>query len=149
MKGSVRTSWPLLAAITGAALTLDASVWPSVVRGSCGDYVTVLSPTETPMPHHDARPSTVPETQQSVPSAPCSRCPFAPNKDPCQGASCSGDQAPLVPPVTTVDRHHESWACWSGMLTPSRSDGVPVRRCSSPLLRIHHIDPIFHPPRAT
>lgn len=150
-----------------AVLTaLVAMGWcaPSRALATCGDYVMsghgATEPHESaPLPVFDA--SSRPLDHEALPPllgsaftartlakpAPCRQCPTSPGDAPCEGPWCSGSHQPMPVPPTTVDNVQDHWACWRS--TTARDTGMQVglRMPNDRLDRVHHVFPIFHPPR--
>jgi hypothetical protein len=151
------------AAALVALLTLG---WfaPSRALATCGDYLTMRHhsdtgqqipalpvfdtglpthgfPTDTELLRHELFRR---ETSRPVP---CQRCPTAPGEAPCQGPWCSGNHAPMPVPTAPVENSQDPWACW--WFAPLAAEGQQVHRAGldAELNRVHHVFPIFHPPR--
>jgi hypothetical protein len=148
--------WLLVAAVAALVLCAHEALGVATARASCGDYVSVggshgqpdMAPHDAPRPSPHVDESGLPGSLTHVrPALPCSRCPAAPGKSPCQGPWCSNSPAPLPAPVTAGGAEPDGWACWwqeAGAPAPDMIRRGPNDSC---FIRIHHVDPIFHPPR--
>jgi hypothetical protein len=148
---------------TAIAIALAASVWcaPSRALASCGDYITMTrdhGPFQAPAaPQFVQNDSSRLETEfvrdvlgrlaQHVPapSLPCQKCPVAPGQAPCQGPWCSGNHVPIPAPPTTVGPLQDAWACGFDVLAARTPVGVSL--LAEQRGRVHHVFPVFHPPR--
>jgi len=79
--------------------------------------------------------------------APCRQCPMAPGDTPCQGPWCSGSHLPMPVPPTTIDNVQDHWACWRSTGAHDNGEHVGLNLPHDQLDRVHHVFPIFHPPR--
>jgi hypothetical protein len=162
--------------ITAAiALAMLALGWlaPARAFASCGDYVS-MTPHGSMPAHHDAPPPMVHDSVMPVsgswdpvpawlaggdlllnrvparmpaPCVPCQGRPAAPDAPPCEGPWCSGSHRPLTPPPTPVERPHEQWPWCGAGAVPDDSGALPHAGPHGPADRVHHVFPVFHPPR--
>jgi hypothetical protein len=138
---------------------LLAVLWyaPLPAHASCGDYVTVATPHGTKPAVHPSGmpqsggPSRPPGTRGQQPSLPpCQQCPFrpaAPGNPPCQGPWCSGSHLPMAPPTTTVERSSEQCALCETVTLLSHPEPIPRAFLRDQADRVHHVSPIYRPPR--
>jgi hypothetical protein len=146
------------------ALSLFA---PARALAACGDHVTMARQPGDAVP---LAPVYVPATPTPILSAargapellagqairhemprpiPCPRCPATPDQPPCQGPSCSGSQSPLTVPATTAPGPHDDTAvCWWSVPRFGDTDPIPYAFLDYQAARIHHVLPIYHPPRS-
>jgi hypothetical protein len=154
-----------LAAALAVFLTLG---WfaPSRALATCGDYIAMsgqhgqhstqapeFAPEISTPGFHIARelPQLLSEKSvrhDPVRPSPCRQCPAAPGQAPCQGPWCSGSHSPLtVPPTTVESPRQDNAVCWS---MPCLGDAEPITHAflDEHAARIHHVLPIYHPPRS-
>jgi hypothetical protein len=152
------------AAVPVALLSLE---WfaPSRVLATCGDYLTMRHHSDTAqqipaLPVFDTGLPTFPtepelaqllrhdlvrrETSRPVP---CQQCPAAPGEAPCQGPWCSGNHAPMPVPTAPVENSQDPWACWWSATQGAEGQQLHRIVLDAELNRVHHVFPIFHPPR--
>jgi hypothetical protein len=143
--------------LTGSALALAAAVLlaPAEARASCGDYVTVHTPSGPEAPTQPPGP-TMPQAETNAPgepnppACPCRGQVPTPTRDwpgPCPGPGCSDSPAPPLasgPQTTTPPR---DWACAPS--APARPEATrPTLLASSPSLPpARHGAEVYHPPR--
>jgi hypothetical protein len=152
------------AAVLAALLTFGW-IAPSRALATCGDYIA--------MPGHHGQPAAeAPDfasgtPRRGVPAAlelpqllseklvrtdtsppqPCRQCPAAPGQAPCPGPWCSGSHSPLtVPPTTVEGPRQDNAVCWAAPRC-SDSETIPHAFLDEQVARIHHVLPIYHPPR--
>ncbi len=158
---------------TAILATLVAVGWsaPSGVYASCGDYVTMRPHSdpsiEQTMPppnpsesgvrgtvgisHLIQQPATGAGLAESAPApAPCRQCPYqpAPGRGPCRGPWCSGNSSPLAAPPSAAPRSVEQADLFQLAALPAAHDLVLHAYLSGHADAIHHIVPIYHPPRS-
>jgi hypothetical protein len=141
-------------------------VAPSRVLATCGDYVTmarhqvgsvpqpaVFEP-ETPkptvavdreLPQMTGGKAVRLETSRPLP---CRQCPATPGQAPCQGPWCSGSHRPLTVPTTTTPSPREDSAVCASMPRFGTSEPIAHAFLDDQAARIHHVLPIYHPPRS-
>jgi hypothetical protein len=126
-----------LAGVLLALLVADVLA-PARATASCGDYVMVQGYSGHNTPH--SRPAAKPG--RSVPDP-------EPVEAPCRGPNCSGSPAPLSLPIstTTPDRHDQLDGLFA-VATPPRFDSHALPQEEESCRLIHHVAPIFHPPRS-
>jgi hypothetical protein len=163
MLGAAIESRVSLRAALLAALLAAAWLVPASVQASCGDYLTMLQHSDSPV-HFAASetspgtpPNSLPQTQvkNAAPSElplrhPCERCPRNPGRPgniPCQGPSCSGNSNPVTLPTTTAETPRDRAICttprWLG-----EPEAIPCALLREHAHRVHHAFPIYHPPRS-
>jgi hypothetical protein len=150
-----------------AALAVGC-VAPSRVLATCGDYIAMNahgSPSEPhAMPHwlpsnsviagHNAPPlrtAVLLPGEGALPApAPCGQCPGpsgSPFRVPCQGSWCSGSNAPMTPPTTVVEGPHDPWCLCCSAAILNHADTISHAFLRGHSDRVHHVFPIYHPPR--
>jgi hypothetical protein len=160
---------------TAILASLAALGWfaPTRVEASCGDYVTIVPHGAVPMQHRMPISGHTPATQGQdiptnftprhapdrlgstqhvpLPSAPCRQCPFDPanpGNAPCQGPWCSGNHGPLTVPATTHESPREDSAVCGSVPRVGDAKPIPHAFLDDQAARIHHVVPIYHPPRS-
>jgi hypothetical protein len=83
----------------------------------------------------------------SAPSSPCQRCPREPGKPPCRGPWCSDAPVPMPVPPSTVEHVEQQWACWWAAQRGADGEPMDLHVLRDDQDRIHHVFPIYHPPR--
>jgi hypothetical protein len=156
---------------TAIAVSLVIAAWhvPMRAQASCGDYVTMqshrggeLAPgvsflesikplfqtlVQTSADEHADRLQPVTRPRSVL----CQRCPYSPvtpGNLPCRGPWCSDGRAPIAPAPTTVERPLDQWGLCHGEIALGNSEAIPhefLRDCAE---RVHHVSPIYHPPRS-
>jgi hypothetical protein len=161
--------------VAAIALAMLAVGWfaPARATASCGDYVARTPGGSMPAhPEAPRLPDQVPDTpldarlihfstqlaggdlllnrvpaRMPAPCVPCQGRPARPDAPPCEGPWCSGSHRPLTPPPSPVQRPHEQWP-WCGTgARPDASEALPHAGPHGQADRVHHVFPVFHPPR--
>jgi hypothetical protein len=138
---------------------------PSRALATCGDYLTMrhhggTEQSQLPLFANGASTQALPtdsELLQLLPHAPirgettrpvpCQQCPASPGEAPCQGPWCSGSHAPMPVPTAPVETSQDSWACWWSAQQAAQGQQLHRTMLDADLNRVHHVFPIFHPPR--
>jgi hypothetical protein len=137
---------------------------PSRLLASCGDYVTSghgrsapheMSPlpvfdVNTPLLDREGLPqmlNTAFAVRNLARPGPCQQCPMAPSDTPCQGPWCSGSHVPMPVLPSTIEHVQDHWACWGSAEANDPGEQVGLHVFQDQQDRIHHVFPIFHPPR--
>jgi hypothetical protein len=172
MGSSVCHRWVLRAVAAVAALLAMGWYAPSQALASCGDYVTITSGHRLSGQHNQSPPSELPPpvfdessrfadreamslrlgttfvAREPARPSPCRQCPSQPSDAPCQGPWCSGNHLPMPVPVpTTANNVEDHVACWAAGDMTCSSEQIGLHVLCDQLHRVHHIFPIFHPPR--
>jgi hypothetical protein len=166
VRRSPARSWAVTLGALVAALAVEGWFAPAA-HATCGDYLA--HPTDGAHPRHTMprqQPGTPDMPGQHAPAAvpfeasgegdvpeppPCRRCPHepgTPGKAPCEGPWCSDNHAPPPAPPTTIERTSDHWACLWSLLRPGTPDRVWLAFLREQSMRVHHVFPIYHPPRA-
>jgi hypothetical protein len=145
------------------ALSLVA---PSRVLATCGDYVTMArhQGVSVPQPAVSApeMPAATVAADHELPQLtrgkgvrletsrplPCRQCPATPGQAPCQGPWCSGSHSPLTVPATTAPSPREDSAVCDSLPRFGTSEPIAHAFLDDQAARIHHVLPIYHPPRS-
>ena len=162
---------PFAALITA----LLAAGWcaPATAHASCGDHVTIM-PGHGPhfvremaslramisdASHSEGQPRSLAGSMllgsrasaETTPrSAPCGRCPFSPagpERVPCRGPWCSGGPSPMNSPPTTAEGPCEQKALSGSALQPGHGVAMRLAFGQDQGWPVHHVFPIYHPPR--
>jgi hypothetical protein len=132
------THWVRFLAAVPLGLLLFGVIAPPQVHASCGDYVMVSGNSG-----HTTAPQRAPaKPGQSIPDN-------EPVQTPCHGPNCSGNPAPLSVPIstTTPDRQDQLDGLFILAIAPCcHSRALLIEEASC--YRIHHVSPIYHPPRS-
>jgi hypothetical protein len=163
MVWSALQSWARPLAVGVLALALLGWCAPLRSAASCGDYVTMTPGHGQPSGHEFAMPLfniVTPHTDDAQPTGsllastrtpiaypdlpPCQRCP---GKPPCRGPWCSGGPEPLPVPPSTVEQPQEQWAYWWLSHFGADHRRIALYLQSDTQDRVHHVFPIYHPPR--
>lgn len=132
------THWPRFLAGALFAILVSGVVEPPRAGASCGDYVMV---------NGQSRHNSEPPRPESKPVR--GEQDNEPAKVPCPGTDCSGNPAPLSLPVTSVNNHrHDQSDCLVTSGVPSSFGDWEFLTEANRWHRIHHISPIYHPPRS-
>ena len=159
-------------ALTAVAALLTSGPFTPAARASCGDYVTIShgngppAPHDRPQHHSDgrgmpgqegqpgerfsARPAHALDGPAAPRPSPCPRCPnqpAEPGKAPCRGPACSHGPMPLPVPTTAGEGPQDHWACWQSLLGLAASESVERHCLRDRTGRVHHVFPVYHPPR--
>jgi hypothetical protein len=145
-----------------------ACVAPSRVQAACGDYLTMTPhggtlnshgitnsmPRDFGMREYGvAAPQTAAVLARDVAApapVPCGQCPDgsgSPARVPCQGPWCSGSNAPLTPPTTVVETLQDPWGLCCSAALLNHADSISHAFLRGHSDRVHHVFPIYHPPR--
>jgi hypothetical protein len=163
-------------AAAGILSTLLAIGWcaPMTVDASCGDYLIRPSPNGPTVPHDAPRsaPDDFGMPDHGIPTGvwrpftasspklsphdvwlprPCHRCPHnpvSPDERPCHGPWCSGIPSPMIPLPTSVERPYQQWAFAGSAPSPGESGPIPHAFLCKQANRVHHVFPVYHPPRS-
>jgi hypothetical protein len=138
------------------AILASLAAAPSVARATCGDYVSMPQHGQPSANHGFSFGGVISSLVPMGGAArgfgemppPCRRCPAAPGKQPCQGPWCSDNHAPMTPPTTTSPSPHQEWALRSFSDLLDASAAIPLGFFRDHADRVHHVFPIYHPPRA-
>jgi hypothetical protein len=170
MSRSSRPSRLLIRTALAAALVSIGCFAPTRAHASCGDYVTIGAHHGAALdygtPHvaifgwstHDvAAPSRAQRDEQPAvaavaPVAPaCGHCPLRPHSPgnvPCQGPGCSSYPGPLATPPSIVETSGKQWGALELPTVLVEIGQIPHRYLSTLLDRVHHVVPVYHPPRS-
>jgi hypothetical protein len=165
MAWSALQSWARPFAAGVLALAVLGWCAPSRSAASCGDYLTMTPGHGQPSGHDSMVPSFTIVSQRTdaqqtnsllaspiAPIAypelpPCQRCPQEPGKPPCRGPWCSGGPEPLPVPPSTAEQPQEQWAYWWLSHIGADHRRIALYLLSDTQDRVHHVLPIYHPPR--
>jgi hypothetical protein len=169
MRYATTRSWAFYPAATLAALLGLGWCAPMRALGSCGDYVTMSSHASSSTPHsipylrsgdfgtarHNAPPfetTAMGGDDVALPApVPCGQCPErtgSPGRVPCQGPWCSGSNDPMTPPTSVVERPLDPWGLCCSAAILKRADSFSHTFLRGDSDRIHHVSPIYRPPRS-
>jgi hypothetical protein len=165
MRSVVCQTRVLRSAAALAVLLILGWLIPSRALATCGDYLTMRHHADTGQPLFPAFGTGL--STQVLPAdsellqmlqdigvrgettrpVPCQQCPASPGEAPCQGPWCSGSHAPMPVPTAPVETSQDTWACWWSAHQAAQGQQLHRTMLDADLNRVHHVFPIFHPPR--